>query len=631
MVHFVGAGPGATDLITVRGAALLTEADVVIYAGSLVNPKLLEYVKKDAQIYNSAILTLDEIISVMEEADKKGRMVVRLHSGEPSLYGTINEQMRRLDELGIGYTCTPGVTAAFGAASSLKMEYTLPEGSQSLIITRMEGRTKVPSSESIESFAAHKASMAIYLSAKDAGRLKEQLLKGGYAPDTPVAVVYRATWDDEKKTITTLDAFAEWMAKENIRKQALIIVGDAVRSGKNGGESRLYDPEFSTEFRPAKYEDPYIVGKLQSPETGSGNEADGVDEDGVQEDATDLLVDLQIIVFTKKGNEQANRLVKLLPGKQINIFWTDEHNEPTGDIIKRSFRRKVPLLFIGAIGICTRMIAPYITDKLQDSAVVVMDETGCFVIPVLSGHVGGANRLARKLALVSGAEAVITTATDLHGLFSVDEFAARRQLSIQNRDGIARVAKKLLLGNDITVTFQDDRFFVTKEGLPGQVKLLPWTKRPVDICVCDEKPENALLWLKPKTYVIGLGCRKGTSLMDIEKAVAAVLRTAGISLQEVSAVASVDQKKDEPAIIAFCRMNRLEFRTYPAETLKELRGDFSHSDFVEETIGVDNVCERAAEYYSLEQGRIKECVVKKTVKNSVTTALYRYRWKVIIP
>ena len=164
MVYFVGAGTGAVDLITVRGMHLLEQADVIIYAGSLVNPELLQYAKKDCVIHDSAKLTLEEVLTVMQKAEADGKLTVRLHTGEPSIYGAVREQMDELDRLGISYESCPGVSACFGAAASLNLEYTLPGISQSLIITRMEGRTKVPERESIESFATHQASMAIYLS-----------------------------------------------------------------------------------------------------------------------------------------------------------------------------------------------------------------------------------------------------------------------------------------------------------------------------------------------------------------------------------------------------------------------------------------------------------------------------------
>ena len=250
MVYFVGAGPGAADLITVRGMRLLQKADVIIYAGSLVNPALLDYAKETCQTYNSATMTLEEVFTVMQEAEKEGKMTVRLHTGEPSIYGAVREQMDLLDEKDIAYESCPGVSACFGAAASLNLEYTLPDVSQSLIITRMEGRTKVPPLESIERFAAHQASMAIYLSTGMLEKLSGRLIAGGYQKDTPAALVYKATWPDEKKFVCTVGTLAKTAAENNITKTALMIIGDSV-SAAHYDRSKLYDPGFTTEFREA--------------------------------------------------------------------------------------------------------------------------------------------------------------------------------------------------------------------------------------------------------------------------------------------------------------------------------------------------------------------------------------------
>lgn len=251
MVYFVGAGTGAVDLITVRGMRLLEKADVIIYAGSLVNPDLLDYAKKDCQIHNSARLTLDEVIDIMKKASEEDKTIVRLHTGEPSIYGAVREQMDELDRLGIEYESCPGVSACFGAAASLNLEYTLPDISQSLIITRMEGRTKVPPMESIESFAAHQASMAIYLSTGMLDELSRRLLVGGYREDTPAALVYKATWPEEEKYICTVKTLAETAREHKITKTALVLVGDVI-GHRNYEKSRLYAPDFSTEYRQAK-------------------------------------------------------------------------------------------------------------------------------------------------------------------------------------------------------------------------------------------------------------------------------------------------------------------------------------------------------------------------------------------
>ena len=251
MIHFVGAGSGAADLITVRGKNLLENADVIIYAGSLVNPELLNYKKDGAEVYNSAEMTLSEVIAVMKKAEADGKTTVRLHTGDPCLYGAVREQMDELDALNISYDYCPGVSAFCGAASSLCMEYTLPDISQSVIITRQAGRTPVPERESIRSFAQHKATMVLFLSTGLLDSVRDDLIAGGYSEDTPCAIVYKATWDDEKKFICTVGTLPGCAKENGITKTALIIVGDTV--AQSGYEkSRLYAPDFETEFRKVK-------------------------------------------------------------------------------------------------------------------------------------------------------------------------------------------------------------------------------------------------------------------------------------------------------------------------------------------------------------------------------------------
>lgn len=250
MIHFVGAGSGAADLITIRGARLLEAADVIVYAGSLVNPALLDYAKPGCEIHNSARMTLEEVMDVMLSAEQAGRQVVRLHTGDPCLYGAIREQMDLLDARGVAYDVAPGVSSFCGAAAALKAEYTLPEVSQTVIITRMAGRTPVPEREQIRALASHGSTMVLFLSTGLIPQLVEELLAGGaYTEETPAALVYKATWPEERVfrcTIGTLEA----TARENgITKTALITVGGFL--GGTYARSRLYDPSFPTEFREA--------------------------------------------------------------------------------------------------------------------------------------------------------------------------------------------------------------------------------------------------------------------------------------------------------------------------------------------------------------------------------------------
>lgn len=245
MIHFVGAGSGAADLITVRGKRLLEEADIIIYAGSLVNPELLEHAKKNARIYNSAKMHLDEVIGVMREG--AGKNIVRLHTGDPCLYGAIREQMDRLDAMGIEYDVCPGVSSFCGAAAALKAEYTLPDVSQTVIITRMAGRTAVPEKEQIRLLAAHNATMVIFLSAGMLRELSAELIAGGYSEATKAAIVYKATWEDEQVCRCTVGTLNETAEKNGIKKTALITVGEFL--GDDYSLSKLYDKTFTTEFR----------------------------------------------------------------------------------------------------------------------------------------------------------------------------------------------------------------------------------------------------------------------------------------------------------------------------------------------------------------------------------------------
>lgn len=249
MIYFVGAGSGASDLITVRGAKLLASADVVIYAGSLVNPELLTYTKEGCRIFNSAEMTLEEVIDVMKAAEAKGEKTVRLHTGDSSIYGAVREQFDELEKLGFDYEVCPGVSSFCGAAASLKAEYTLPDVSQTVIITRAEGRTPVPEKESIKSLAAHRATMILFLSTGLTEKLEKDLLEGGYPEDTPVAIVYKATWPEEKIFRCKLKDLDKTVKEEGLTKTSLIIVGDCM--GTDYERSRLYAPDFSTEFREA--------------------------------------------------------------------------------------------------------------------------------------------------------------------------------------------------------------------------------------------------------------------------------------------------------------------------------------------------------------------------------------------
>jgi precorrin-4/cobalt-precorrin-4 C11-methyltransferase len=249
-VIFVGAGPGNPELITLKGYKALQNADIVIYAGSLVNPELLKYCQESCEIFDSAVMDLGEIVDVCEAGVKAGKTVVRLQTGDYSIYGSLREQVEEFHKRQIPYELIPGVSSFLGAASAIGCEYTVPEISQSVIITRKEGRTPVPVRESLKSFAAHQTSMVIFLSSTFVSEVCDELIEGGYPVTTPAAIVYKATWPDEKILRGTLDNLPELAAAEGISKMSLIMVGEFL--GNTFNYSKLYDKAFAHEFRDAK-------------------------------------------------------------------------------------------------------------------------------------------------------------------------------------------------------------------------------------------------------------------------------------------------------------------------------------------------------------------------------------------
>lgn len=251
MIWFIGAGPGDPKLLTIKGKEVIEEADVLIYAGSLVNEKILDFRKEGAVVYNSAWMTLPEILSVMQESESKGLLTARIHTGDPSIYGAIREQMDALEDLGIPYQVIPGVSSFSGAAASLKCEYTLPGVSQTVILTRMEGRTSVPGTEKIADLARHRSSMVIFLSVGRIDDLVAALLPS-YGQDTPAAVVYKATWKDERIVRGTLKTIADQVKEAKITRTALVLVGDFLDTTYE--RSKLYDENFTTGYRSSRKE-----------------------------------------------------------------------------------------------------------------------------------------------------------------------------------------------------------------------------------------------------------------------------------------------------------------------------------------------------------------------------------------
>lgn len=632
MVHFVGAGPGACDLITVRGMNRIKEADVIIYAGSLVNPELLSYAKVDCEIYNSAHMTLDEVVAVMREAEAAGKGTVRLHTGDPSVYGAIREQMDLLDGYGIAYDVCPGVSAVFGAAASLACEYTLPDVTQTLILTRAEGKTPVPEKENLRSLAAHRASLVLYLSSGLARKVRQELLLGGYAEDTPVAVVYKATWPEEKIIRTTLAKLPEDMEAAGITKTALIIVSPAL--GSVYEKSRLYDAAFATEYRGAT--------EIAFPA-------------GIRR--------VLLITCSVRGYATMQKLAKKLENISGAEIITKVKCEALPEVSMREtvkacvdtyFAQVDAIVFVTASGIAVRSVAEHLAHKSEDPAIVCMDECGKHVISLVSGHVGGANALTQMLADVMWATPVITTATDVEGRFSIDDYAREHNLVVTDWTKAKAISAEVLAAGAEPVWIEEP--VVAQGEEKGACEIRKEQKSTgtdvgemendgcenrVDECgnkICVQRlqigsyqvivtprdilPDEKTMQLIPRCIVAGIGCKKGTSSDKIEQAVQDAFAKAGLRMEALCAVASIDLKKEEAGLLEFCETRNVPFETYAAEELQAVPGTYSASEFVSGVTGVDNVCERGAVKYASEHGANDgELLLRKQAQDGVTVAL----------
>ena len=582
MVSFVGAGPGAEDLITVRGMRLLEKADVIIYAGSLVSDKLLDYAKSDCQIFNSAKMTLDEVIDVVKKAENNNQNTVRLHTGDPSIYGAIREQMDRLDILGIGYEVVPGVSSFCGAAAALRAEYTLPNVSQSVIITRMEGRTKVPDLERISEFAKHKSTMVIFLSASMTDLVAKELIAGGYDKDTPAAIVYKATWPEEKVIRCTVGTLHSCAKENNISNHALITVGYFLNNDYE--LSKLYDSGFSTGFRSA---------------------------------TSDEIVKVSLISFSDKGYDMAHKISEEIR-QETNIEITDIKRCEPGELdlwTANHFRKDDALIYVGACGIATRAIAPYINHKTIDPAVIVVDELGKNVIPLLSGHIGGANILSEIIANKIDANASITTATDINNVWAVDSWAVSKNMTIKNPEYIKNVSSKLLKNESVKL----DSMIEIKDLDDITDKIEICSDNP-DIVVSYKNINTNKLVLIPKVLGVGIGCKKETPSDEIQKLWDKVISINNLEEAAVKKVGSIDLKSEENGLIEFARNNGFIFETFSAESLNSLKGDYSKSDFVQSVTGVDCVCERSA-VMAAGMNDDSCLIVRKMSENGVTIAV----------
>jgi precorrin-4 C11-methyltransferase len=581
-VFFIGAGPGDPELITVKGQKRIAAADVVLYAGSLVAPEILQSAAPEAELHNSAGMKLEQQVTLMVEAARQGKQIARLHTGDPSIYGAIDEQIRALDEAGVPYEVIPGVSSAFAAAAALGLEYTLPGITQTLILTRANGRTPVPELENLRSLAAHHSSMAIFLSTGLIVSVVEDLLAAGYTPETPIALVYRASWPDQKVVRGTLANIAARLDREELTHQGLIVVGPALRSEREL-PSHLY-------------------GDFQNrAPTRSGT---------------------AILALTAPAVDLGRRILKDLPDARLYLpeRYINEGDRACPSVIPfraairqvlhDAFQRHEALVCILASGIVVRELAPLLRNKHSDPAVVVLDPSGKYAVSLLSGHEGGANRLAERIAALTGGQAVITTASDNRQIPALDVLAKQRSWKADPNNRLARVMTALVDGEPVGLIrdetlvlppemtdFAWDGVFSTEEagvaGFPRRQQGVVWvTCRAVPASFWQENPDAVVYY--PPALALGIGCNRGTSGDEILDAVHETLARSGLAAESVAGVATITEKGDEPGLIGLCRAMGWKLEVFSHTQIRQVENIPNPSKTVYDVLGVPGVAEPAA-------------------------------------
>ena len=604
LVEFVGAGPGAEDLITVRGLRALEQADLVVYAGSLVNPAHLKACKADCTCLDSASMNLGEQIEAMSDAALAGKRVVRLHTGDPAMYGAINEQIRGLAQKGVAASIIPGVSSVFAAAAALGCELTSPDVSQSVVLTRTPGRTPMPQGEDAAAFARTGAMLVFFLSTGKVGELMRHLMEqGGLAEDTPAAIVYRASWPDERILRGTVGDIARQAEEAGLGRQALVIVGRAL--GANGTASRLYDADFSHGYR----------NRLVS-ENFDGRCA--------------------LYAFTDKGLTRAREIAAGLGLPTVLHSTRPSNAEGIMHIPAQDFDSRLAAnwaqfdahIFIGATGIPFRKAAPLLRDKSIDPAVLACPESGSHVIALTSGHFGGTNRLARRIARITGGQAVIGSPADVNGLPAFDEAAAQEHARILNPEAVRALNAALLDGSPIA--FCGTRaVFERHFASTGQVAFF---ENPQDVTcghavLWDSEntlPEEVLyLDVSSRAFVLGVGCRRGVKPQELRLVAERYLSEFGLNAENIAGIATCTVKEDEPAILGLGEAWRVPVAFHSGEELDAVPVS-APSEKVREKVGTASVCEAAcllsAGYGSIPQPTL---YAPKAAFGDVTLALAR--------
>ncbi|NDY42808.1 precorrin-4 C(11)-methyltransferase [Dissulfurirhabdus thermomarina] len=649
-VAFVGAGPGDPELLTVLGARLLREADLVLYTGSLVPAEVVAGLR--AEVRSSAGMTLEEALDLMVSAARAGRRVVRLHTGDPALYSAVQEQIEGLRRAGIPYRIVPGVTAGFAAAAAIGQELTIPGVSQTVIFSRIGGKTPVPPGEDLARLAAAGGTLVLYLSAGHLRRVVRALVDGGREPDTPAVVVAEASRPAERVVRGTLATIADEAERAGIRKTAVILVGRALAASELdlGRRSLLYAPSFGHGFREAEVRPPADSARVRAPEPPSWAESapaaagpapeappkvagafHGWDSGGYAypeagfpeapagpagegpSPAAWSRGRLTLVYVTPGGRVLAERIAAAVPGSEILPY--ADLRRPGALEARWAWGRG--LVFVMAAGIVLRFLAPYLKDKRTDPAVVVVDERGRHAVSLLSGHLGGANHLARVVAELTGGEAVVTTASDTLGLVALDAWAMERDLRVRDFEAFKLAASALVAKGRLTL-YTDCRVAALPRGLEAAAEV-----ETADVVVSPYELPGAspILRLFPPVLALGVGCNRGTSAAVLERQAEAFLEAHGAAREALFCLATIDVKRDEPGLVELARRWHLPLHCFPAAELDRVPVR-RPSSRVARAVGAHGVAEPAAILAS-GGGRL---LVPKEKKGAVTFALARRDW-----
>ncbi len=637
-VAFIGAGPGAPGLLTLDAVEALRAADLVLYADSLVSPELARFLRPGVPFEGTKERHLDAIAARMIAAARAGQRVARVHSGDPALYGAITEQIALLRQADVPYCIIPGVSSVFAAAAALGVELTVPDVAQTIIMTRAAGRTGMPRGETLRALAAHGTTLAILLGITRIRQLVADLLAGGYTADTPAAALYRVSWPDEAIVRGTLADLATSVKAAGWSRQALILVGRAIDPALQDGahRSHLYAATYSHRFRRADARPP-------RGESGAAEASLATLDDAVAPVVTPPIGALPradrspaLVALTKGGTALGDRLAAALGGtlyapERFAGGAASPYEGRVADLVGKLWVRHDRLVLLMPVGVAVRTIAPLLTDKRTDPGIVVLDEAGCYAVSIAGGHLGGANALAREVARLVGGEAVITTASDVRGLPTLDLLGSKWGWTVANPEALTGAAAALVNGERVAA-FQEagSRAWLSHPeaaaldyvariedlGDPTIAAALVVTHRRGAALPPEVRDKAATVIYHPPCLSVGLGCARGVSEEEIAGAVAWVLADNGLALAAVRDLASIDVKRDEAGLLAYATTLGRPLRFFDAPELNSV--PVRHpSRAALAVVGAHGVAEPAA----LLAGGTRTLLVEKVVHGRVTVAV----------